>query len=382
MPLGVLSCFVRASDRTPRLFGWIILLGFLISLVVEITQAFIGRYSDLIDVLSNGLGFASGYAIAWWAVVRIKLQPELLLGWPSDRPNANHDTLLGIRFSYVVIALIAAMLPFNLTVSPGEILSQIHSSPPRLILDPRYHFLSDFEQGHLLILRLLVIFPFAALCALINRRRGVNQPLLVARNCLLFAVALELGKAFVLSAGSDVMLVILAPMIGFLVAKLVARTQPDQSLPLDASNWTTISLCYLTFIVLVAWSPYRFELSFAETLDKAKDINWVPLRLHFSVRTMSSALDLIKEVALYIPLGMFIAQSLKTRTAIAKPRRLLLTGFVCLPFALTIEFSQLIVAQRYVDITDPLLSTIGAGMGALLGPLVLSYRRTSVGTDG
>ncbi len=375
LPLGILVCFARSVRRRPPMWSVFVLLGFGISLIVEVAQAFVGRYSDLLDVLSNGTGFALGYLIAWWSVHRLGLQPARLLGWSDDNHDARYETLIGLRFAYVVIALIAALVPFDLTISPGEILGKLSTSPPKLQLDPWFHFRNGFAQLHGVLLKALVVLPFAALSTLIVQQRNQFVPLLVARNCLLFVVTLELCKLFVRAASSDIFIALLAPLIGGLVAILLTREKKSPLGRAQASNWLSAAIGYGVFLALMAWSPYRFEIAFGDIISKlVHDTNWIPFRLHFSSRTMASALDLIKEVGLYLPLGALLMQWLRLIPVTAVTTRALLVGAVGLIVAATLELSQLLVAERYVDITDPLLATLGTAIGASLNPLLLGTR--------
>jgi glycopeptide antibiotics resistance protein len=114
----------------------------------------------------------------------------------------------------------------------------------------------------------------------------------------------------------------------------------------------------------MALSPFEFELSVKVLKQKfLYESNIIPFKAHFSARSISAAVDIVREIIQYIPLGALIALSMNGRKTFIWAG---LGGF-CLAFF--IELLQLSVIGRYVDLTDSLLAAAGAVMGALLLPL-------------
>jgi glycopeptide antibiotics resistance protein len=89
--------------------------------------------------------------------------------------------------------------------------------------------------------------------------------------------------------------------------------------------------------------------------------------MHFAVRDIGSAVDLVKETGIFVPLGLLIMMLLQN-----SPRRLdrvqmiILVGIACAAFAVFTELSQAACVGRYIDVTDIVLAGIGGMAGSIL----------------
>ena len=112
-------------------------------------QAIIGRHSDPVDVLTNTGGFLLGF---WMIVAAIKLfglRPSAFLGFgPRTDPDQKIRIIAALRFLYVCLYLVVALVPFDISVNTSRVFSQLHDTGPgsqRILLNPIYHF-SHWQQ--------------------------------------------------------------------------------------------------------------------------------------------------------------------------------------------------------------------------------------------
>jgi len=393
IPLGMLFCATRSIRKPIAFVNYGLLLGFLISCFVETVQAFIGRYSDLADIVSNSLGFIVGHQIMWWAIYRIRLNLAHLLGISVNDEDSSLRTLTGLRFAYIVTAYFVSLLPLDITVSLSEIYEKMSiigsNGLPKLILDPFYHFRGVHNMYHSVLLSTLIILPFAVLSAIIRIKSNRSVLAYTAVSCLVFMFTVEISQIFIFSAYSDVFLIIVAPLVGGIIAYLlkswikfegrqyISSSEPsnNQIERINYKNshteaWVLMILSYCLFIVFLSWSPFIFEIDISALKQKLlSGSNWIPFKAHFSVRSMGSAIDIVREAFIYVPLGMLMmhlaSQYLVHRWA------LICSCALGLSFAISMEISQLMVKSRFVDITDPLLAGFGSLVGCLLLPLFL-----------
>ena len=381
IPLGFLVAMYLASKNKLTLFGISLLWGVIISVTVETVQAFIGRVSDATDVMSNGAGYLLGFLIAYFSVKRFGLSPAAMLGLDTGIRSDKLNTLVGLRFVYITIALFTALLPFDLSVSIPDIyrkLQAIDNNMPQLIVDPLFHFRKRFGDIQYLTLKLLVFLPLAYLSSTILFFRKQPSLLLPAFHCLLFGITIEFSNIFIRSGRSDV----LVPIIGFLSGLLVAYLVYYFSSQLSQTNvisshrdrqylLSSILLIYCLFLLSYALSPFEFELSSQAISDKmANSINFTPFITHFSNRSIESAIDIVREFILYVPFGVLLSLWLRGLTFEISFKLVLgltlLAGFC---FASWIEMLQIAVVGRYPDITDVLLAALGSLGGAITAPL-------------
>jgi len=138
----------------------------------------------------------------------------------------------------------------------------------------------------------------------------------------------------------------------------------------------TVLIIYGFAICLLAWAPYQFELTPKIVAHKILyQSNFVPFMAHFSYHDLSTALDLVKETGLFVPLGLLSAFLVFCyRPAFSRFKGFVLAGMGCFIFALLIELSQAVCLGRYVDVTDAIL----AGFGGILGNTLFNLFSTHI----
>jgi len=396
MPLGFLvALYLGASGRLTA-YRKHLLWGLLLSISVEVCQAFIGRFSDATDVLSNSAGYLAGFLIARIILVRYKVAPATLLGLPVGQAGERLNTVGGLRFAYVAIALLTSLLPLDISVSMTEVYSKLHAVPgqmPRLIIDPFYHFRTDDPQLQYLTLKLLLILPLGVMSGVVQVLRARPSLLIPAFHCLVFTVLIEICNLFVQSNRSDTFIPVMGFLVGLFAAWLVLRFNKQAAnidYRLAVRDWryllVSAGLLYSLLILVIDLSPYEFELSLRALRAKLlEDTNLIPFRLHFSVRNIGAAVDIVREFLLFAPLGGLVGLWLRswrfTPGQFPLPT-VAAAAFIGGSYALCVETLQLVVVDRYVDITDVILATGGSMAGALIAPLFLRFESWERSEEG
>ena len=406
VPLGALVALTLACRQRIRMFSTWLVLGLLISLGIEHIQRYIQRQPDVLDVISNAVGYGLGYfliAIAqrWWG-----LDAAGLLGMGQDRDRDRRDAgrqLTAVRFLYVMVMLLVQLLPFDLSVRATEIYAKLHAATgetPRILVDPFYHWHHASPSAwHQMWISLLGFIPLGALTARVGWHRGRCDWVSAVGGCILLALVIEGAQLFLRSATSDISTLFLAAAGGALGWGAVrwwgALEQPGHQRPQRllgqrlAYSWLGCAL----LIALYQLSPYTFELKWESVLHKLRhESNLVPFRSHFHARSVSAAVDLLREFALGIPLGAItawiLAQRQRSRVeGVSRPAALLRNGdqlerpeLICLVSSLVslglgglVESLQVVVQGRTVDLTDVLLLGCGGLMGAVW---IIAWQRT------
>jgi glycopeptide antibiotics resistance protein len=389
IPLGV---FLALSRRKPKILSPWLALGFGVSLAMEFGQTFIGRHPDVVDLVTNTAGYIIGYLVVAVGVSVYGLNAMVLLGLdPDSEQDTRTQSIAAIRFIYISIYVLVALLPFDVSVSLSRLYEQLlpdDDGRVRIILDPFHHLSLWQDHGLKLTLELLGLVPVAVLTALLGGLKGRLSLFAAVFTCLLVAVCCEIAQVFILSRTTDMAMVVLAVIAGALGWGLVRVWFNLQHAEVSAAapgaagrNWRPVAVAAIGYglvILFFAWSPFRFELELRTVAAKVlHETNIFPFREHFATRDLGSAIDIVKETLLFVPLGVLLSYLLyEIAPGLTRLNRILLAAVVCGLFATFTELSQAVCIGRYIDITDILL----AGFGGLCGAVMLGvFRRGAVG---
>ncbi len=115
-----------------------------------------------------------------------------------------------------------------------------------------------------------------------------------------------------------------------------------------------------TYAVLLAgwsWRPLRLETDPVEMRLQFTAEHFVPLRALGERVDLFSAADVVIQFLLFLPLGVLLAAWPLRRTG-------RLSGpLPAIYLAIVLEATQLVIAERFFDVTDLLVQACGAGMG-------------------
>lgn len=380
IPLGIFLSLSVPSHKPRFITPWIV-VGFAVSVLMETAQLFIGRYVDPVDLVTNTTGYVLGFWISVYALKFIGFKPSVLIGLRQEETtDLKANTIASLRFIYVVIYLIVALLPFDVTVSLSQIYDKLlpdKQGHVRIILDPLYHFKNWSEGGARALWELAGLIPVALFTGFLdglNHRLNILSAIYVS---VVLALITETAQIFIISRTSDVFLILLAAASGalgwFTVKvwfKLQDIHQPSSLEPYAYRKKLVILsiIGYMLFICLLAWAPFEFEYHLRTIIEKARyESNLIPFKGHFSVRNIGSAVDIVREVGLYVPLGILMTFFLSKYYPLLIRRKILfLVGFLSMALASFLELSQSACIGRYIDFTDILLATAGGILGAFL----------------
>ncbi len=410
IPLGVLVA-LAAGARKARWFSPWIGIGLFVSLSMELVQSKIGRYPDPVDVMTNSTGFLFGY---WLIVAAIKffgLNPAYLTGLaPAGNQGLKLSTVTAVRFIYICIFIFVAWLPLDITVSFSRIHAKFFPDDVgnlRIILNPLFTLRHWPEEGGRIFLEFLSFLPLSFLTSLKEGWQKRLNPFSPILQCLLLAVFVESTQIFINTKTSDIttfFLAVLAGLTGWLAAKIWFNFQKmDEEVRVKSFEnkrrmLQLILILYILGLYFFAWAPFLIETQPEMVIHKiVRESNLIPFKSHFEVRNFNSALDLVKETALFIPLGVLFSLAFKNyfnplairflplrklfRLIGAENRiplspmsiflkRIFLIGGSCGILAVMIELSQTFFIGRIIDITDVILAVLGGGVGSALTGLM------------
>jgi len=380
IPLGVFLALAVCRRKARFLTPWII-AGTVVSLTMEVGQSFIGRTPDVVDIVTNSLGYVVGYWVVVAAVRFYGLDPLVFLGFDQDGvQDTKTQSIAAFRFIYVCIYILIALLPFDISVRLSEIYAQLFADDTgkiKIILDPAYTVSNWQDNGLRLTLELAGLLPIGALTAFLNGVRGRLSAFSAVFSCVWVVVACEVAQMFVLSRTTDIVMIPIAIVAGiagwglvkvwFSVQEPAAQAGREES----RSNWRPLAVAlvgYALVIAFFAWSPFNFETDpKSVALKMIYDSNVVPFREHFATRSLASAVDIVKETGLFVPFGLLLSLLIiEIRPNLPRTRVLLLAGVISAGFATITELSQAVCIGRYIDATDILLGGFGGLCGAVL----------------
>jgi len=371
----------KARFLTP----WII-AGTLVSLAMEVGQSFIGRTPDLVDIVTNSVGYVIGF---WLVVAGVRfygLDPVVFLGFdPDEVQDSKTQSIAAFRFIYICIYVLIAMLPFDISVRLSEIYAQLlpdDTGRVRIVLDPLYTVSYWQDNGLKLTLELLGLLPVGALTAFLNGVRGRLSAFTAVFTCVWVALICEMAQVFILSRTTDIVMIpiaVVAGIMGWWLVKVwfgVQGADARVARERDQANWRPLVVALLGYALVIAffaWSPFDFEIDPKTVARKIiYESNLIPFREHFAVRSLGSAVDIVKETGLFVPFGLLLSLMLmEIRPGLPRLRTALLTGIISAGFATITELSQAVCIGRFVDVTDILL----AGCGGLCGAVLLQLFR-------
>ncbi len=381
MPLGVFLALSR-SARGGRFLSLWLLGGFAVSRTMELGQSFIGRTPDMVDLVTNTTGYILGYWIIVAAIRFYGLNPLVFMGFhPGESQDRKTQSIAAFRFIAVCVYVLIALLPFDVSVKLSDLYAQLlpdETGVPKLILDPLYSVSHWKTSGLKLTFELWALLPIAGLTAFLAGIRGrlnVFSPIFV---CVAVATFCEAAQLCILSRRSDIAMLGVAVISGVLGWALVRTwfkvqgTQINTDGSTAAVRWQQLALAalgYAFIICLFAWAPYQFETDLGTLFEKIRhESNLMPFKQHFSTRSLGSAVDIVKEAGLFLPLGLLLGKLLTTlKPQFGRMPTILLTGILCGCFAVFTELSQAMVVGRYIDVTDVFLG----GFGGLCGAVVI-----------
>jgi glycopeptide antibiotics resistance protein len=385
IPLGVFLSLAVCRRKARFLSPWII-AGTVVSLTMEVGQSFIGRTPDLVDIVTNSIGYIVGF---WLVVAGVRfygLDPVVFLGFdPEEVQDSKTQSIAAFRFIYICIYVLIALLPFDISVRLSEIYAQLlpdDMGKIKIILKPTYTLSNWQDNGLKLTLELLGLLPVGAMTAFLNGVRGRLSAFTAVFTCVWVALFCEVAQMFIMSRTTDIVIIpiaIIAGIMGWGLVKVwfsVQGADTPEVRETEQSNWRPLVVALVGYALVIgffAWSPFNFETDLRAVARKViYESNLVPLREHFGTRSLASAVDIVKETGLFVPFGLLLSLLVfEIRPGLPRMNAALLTGVISAGFATVTELSQAVCIGRFIDVTDILL----AGFGGLCGAVLLQLFR-------
>ena len=376
MPFGffVALYFIHLKHST-RVYR-VVLLGFLLSLSIEILQiGFRYRTPSVTDLITNTTGTFFGVILAKMYFKHFEQRLRMILHHILENEPITLVILL-----ILLVQLFASMLPFNVTITVSDLkkavaytniqpfgfkpLGQLlgaHIKHPE-----RFYFSRIDFFGNMLF---YAIFGYLVTYAYFQywRKKWFGKWLLGALLFIYFP-ALEVTQFFIKSRFSDVNDIISGYLgawsgaILFLLFKKKEWFNNGTKIVLNHFTWPV--LLYLIYVFYKGLSPFNFSLHPDVLALNFKIRYLVPFYAYYKVTSLWNIYDLLESFFWLMPLGFIIAYRLNERG------KMYLAGkvafFVGLAIALLIEISQLFLPTRTGDITDVIFMTLGSLLGVYL----------------
>lgn len=379
IPLG-LFLSLAVSFRKPMVISPWLLTGIVLSAAMEISQYFIGRYADPLDIVMNTAGFVFGFEMGVIAIRQFGLRPSAMLGInPDNQTSTKINTVAAIRFLYVAVYLVSSYLPFDVIFDPEVIVAKAEPDKygqMRLILDPLYHWKHWRHDADAVTGLFLGLLPVGILTAILNgfqKRSNVFSPIFT---CLILVFVCEFGQLFIYSRTTDVAMLALAlaaGLGGWLVARVWFMLQDYEGYSSFDNErhrnefLLSIAKGYAVFLMAAALVPLRFEFSLRAIAQKMiYQSNWVPFANQIGMRNTEMTFWLLRDIGAFIPFGLLMTFVMRAYyPVLSRWHVIFVVGLVSIVLAVLLELLKLLGVGRYVDITSVLLALLGAIIGCV-----------------
>jgi glycopeptide antibiotics resistance protein len=347
--------------------------GVALSVTIEFTQVFSGgRTPSWNDVIAESIGAGVG-AVGWLLV------GSRAVDWAAGavRARSGEDRALRALSLYAAIWVIVGILPLDLTLRPAEVLDKLRAgrivfSPVPPVWPP-----AAFSAS---VSTVLWAVPLGALGLLGARRLGLARGagLLIG---LVLVCGLELLQLLVLSRWTKAYDVTLGAIGVFAGEWVGARVIGSRSLHASARHrpvrpWPLAILAGWLLVLLVRhWSPFEFRIEGAFVRERLRAlVSQVPFQGYYWADPLNALVEATTKILLGVPAGAALqltwwpVEGRLLRTAQVVAAALIST----LIFG-ALELGQVLLPQRYPDLTDILLGVTGSLGGVALARIL--FRR-------
>jgi len=327
-----------------------LLSGALLSGTVELVQLFSrSRQCSFVDVVTNTFGSTVGALIGWpfarwiWPFASVRIRQLL-----ASRP------LTACALAAAAGLVVAGLVSFRVSLEVSNLKAALKSARP-IPFGPPLRGPAAPVQAWSWAVELLVWVLAGGLFAVAAResgRRGPGTMGWAVGPAGVLSLAIEALQLAIVGRDIDMTSVALAVLGSAVGAAAVARSADG-----DARRWITPALfCWGLAVVMAAWDPPRFTWP-VPPFWRLEMV--VPFWSYFGSRSLADLADLVKQVLVFVPLGVLLA---------ARSWRQSLPGAVLIGLALgaVLEFGQVFLPSRTPDVTDALSSAAGAGLGLTL----------------
>lgn len=371
-------CWVGALalDRKSPPLRWaaaavVVLAAAAFSVVLEFSQLwFPGRTVSQNDIFAETVGGLIG-AVLWI------LTGDRLVAWLRTVSNSREAQS---RFShlltfYVVGLLIYMVLPLDLTIRPAEIWREVRDG--KLELTPSLPSRLDFDTVFGLLRDVLIWFPVGMWAVVWMTPRGrtcrsLLGAVLVSGGLL---VATEAAQLFVYSrysSTSDVVLGMIGAGFGAAWMRHLRRSERRGQLEESdrrawrAFGWFSLAMLAALGIGLYSCAPFGPLLTDRQLVEeRLHGILRVPFAAMYRGTEFNAIGQIVFKGGIFALIGAFSTLAVQSLQLSPALRQFALAGALMLSFcvALGIELCQVVLPPHVPDITDVIISSVGAALG-------------------
>jgi glycopeptide antibiotics resistance protein len=376
VPFGFFAAGALGTRRHPRVrLAAILAVAFAVSVSIEALQVFVpGRTPSILDVAAQMTGTVLG--LFGWRLVRDEVGR-----WLNE---VGHDTrtptIERVLAGYAVCRAVALLLPLDVTVSLSLLAEKYRSGAIRLV-----PFSGDGDLGTIaqsFSIDMILAAPIGALAVIGATRPGERRslPSSIALSTL-FIACLELSQVIVLSRVADTTQIISGSlgaaagalaMIQFVSVPSRRRRGSSPAAP------ALLALVVSTGAYLVYnWGPFDFTASRELIRERLPLLVQVPFYGYYQNPELKAATDFLTKILLAMPIGISSACVLTPDRMMPYPKASwFLASLIAAMFFAIIEVGQVLLPQRYPDMTDVIIAMLGFGLGALLARLSVKHVRS------
>lgn len=376
LPFGFfVALYFIHLKQTLRVYR-VVLLGFLLSLSVEILQiGFRYRTPSVTDLITNTFGTFLGVVTAQLYFKQFEQKFKQLL-----HHILKNEPVTLVLLLIILVQFFASVLPFNVTITISDLkkavaytniqpfgfkpLGQMFNAHLKHL--DRFAFSKIDFFGNVLF---YAIFGYLVLYSYFQywRKRHYGKLIVIALLIVYFPV-LEMTQFFIKSRFSDVNDIIsgyFGAWSGAIVFLLVKRNEWFRNgSKIVLRHFTVPILIYLIYIFYKGLSPFNFSLHHDVWSLNLKIRYLVPFYAYYKVTSLWNIYDLVESFFWLMPLGFIIAYWLKEQSRLNRAYQM---AFVFgLLVSSIIEVSQVFLPTRTGDITDIIFMTTGCLLGVYL----------------
>jgi glycopeptide antibiotics resistance protein len=333
-----------------------------LAVAIEFSQVFFPtRTLSLNDIVAECLGAAAGIA-AWW-VVGPAISTWLAGLRRVARPMGVVERVLT---AYVVVVVLYALLPLDLTLSATEVYRKWKQG--RLILVPfTFHEPTVSHGVYSALSEILLWVPMGIFAA----RRWPASPAVTIGRVALGALVLEFCQLFVFSRYADINDITWAAIGGWVGALIMRRAWLVQPAPSASARSRSAVLPLIALIVawtagaaVVFWYPFDFNVDREFIRGKLDRVPHVLFESYYWGSEFNAVTQVMRKMIYFMPLGALLSWC---RWSIRSPLGRVSYDVGSLAYvvaaAVAIEIGQLALPLKIVDPTDAVLATCGALVG-------------------
>jgi len=383
VPLGYLWLGALIADRRGRYAAMlgVVLVGVLLAAVIvgtEFAQLWFPRRTvSLNDILAESVGACIGMACWLGLGSRATAWLRRFLGGYTTAS----DWRISLLRLYAVGLWVYMAMPLDFVISPEELRHKLQRGG--VVLIP---FSSGFENVFVMLWQVIVdvilYIPIGVMMRVDGtapgKLRSLPRALAMAMG---FVVGVELIQLFLYSRFADTTDVITGGVGAWVGAVGVgvgwrrwksSDANPGRSLSAASRVGVALLLLGLYLIPMAAsfWYPFDWDFDRQRMSQEWSQFLDYPFRRHYWGHEYVTMVNLVRNVMLFVPIGVLLRWGMEGVITRPTSRRLLGVAWV-LAIGLLIEWGQVMTITRLADVTDLFIYLIGAGLGgAVTGRLL------------